>query len=85
MDIRKAMVVGAGTMGAGVAQLFAQNGIEVIVGATGGTQEEIAAAYLAGTLKAETAGSSGPVLRPFGPAVSRSQPHGGSPMPAFSR
>ncbi len=47
-----ANVIIAGGMGQRALQLFAQNGIEVIVGATGGTQEEIAAAYLAGTLKA---------------------------------
>lgn len=31
MEIKKVMVVGAGTMGAGIAQLCAQNGIEVVL------------------------------------------------------
>lgn len=45
-------VIIAGGMGQRALQLFAQNGIEVIVGAAGGEPDEIAVSYLAGTLKA---------------------------------
>ena len=45
MDIRKAMVVGAGTMGAGIAQLFAQNGIPVLLT---DRSEDLAAKAVAG-------------------------------------
>jgi len=42
----------AGGMGRRAQDLFAQNGIRVIVGAPAGAPEELAAAYLAGTLVA---------------------------------
>ncbi len=42
MEFKKAMVVGAGTMGAGIAQLFAQSGIPVTL--TDQTEEFVAAA-----------------------------------------
>ena len=42
----------AGGMGQRAQQLFAQNGIEVIVGTADGDPDEIVAAYLAGSLKA---------------------------------
>jgi ATP-binding protein involved in chromosome partitioning len=45
-------VIIAGGMGQRAQQLFAQNGIEVIVGAPDGNPDEIVAAYLAGSLKA---------------------------------
>ncbi|NLE58835.1 MAG: ATPase [Planctomycetes bacterium] len=41
----------AGGMGQRAQQLFAQNGIEVVVGAPDGDPDEIVAAYLAGSLK----------------------------------
>jgi len=41
----------AGGMGQRAQGLFAQNGIEVIVGADGGTPEELVKAYLNGTLE----------------------------------
>ena len=47
-----ANVIIAGGMGQRAQQLFAQNGIEVIVGAPDGDPDEIVAAYLAGSLKA---------------------------------
>lgn len=47
-----ANVIIAGGMGQRAVQLFAQNGIEVVVGVSGGEPDEIVAAYLAGTLKA---------------------------------
>lgn len=43
-------VIIAGGMGQRALQLFAQNGIEVVVGAAGGEPDEIAVAYLQGTL-----------------------------------
>ncbi len=42
----------AGGMGQRAQQLFAENGVEVIVGAPEGDPDEIVAAYLAGSLKA---------------------------------
>jgi len=42
----------AGGMGQRAQQLFAQNGIEVIVGAPDADPDEIVAAYLGGTLRA---------------------------------
>ena len=44
-------VIIAGGMGQRAQQLFAQNGITVVVGAPADTPEELAAAYLAGTLQ----------------------------------
>ncbi|MBM4093014.1 MAG: ATPase [Planctomycetes bacterium] len=44
-------VVIAGGMGQRAQQLFAQNGIRVLVGAPADTPEELVSAYLAGTLK----------------------------------
>ncbi len=46
-----AEVVIAGGMGRRALDLFAQHGIEVILGARDGTPEELARAYLAGTLE----------------------------------
>jgi len=43
-------VIIAGGMGSRAQDLFAEFGIEVVVGATTGTPEEIVTAYLAGTL-----------------------------------
>lgn len=43
-------VIIAGGMGSRAQGLFAQNNITVVVGATGGTPEEITKAYLDGTL-----------------------------------
>ncbi len=51
MGIEKAMVVGAGTMGAGIAQVFAQNGIPVVL--TDLNEEMVAKAI--GGLKARVA------------------------------
>jgi len=45
-------VIIAGGMGQRAQQLFAQNGIEVIVGASGGDPDQLVSAYLAGTLEA---------------------------------
>jgi len=45
-------VIIAGGMGQRAQQLFAQNGITVVVGASAGTPEELACAYLNGTLQA---------------------------------
>lgn len=42
----------AGGMGQRAQELFSQNGIKVLVGAADGTPEELALAYLGGTLKA---------------------------------
>ncbi len=42
----------AGGMGQRAQQLFAQNGITVVVGAPAETPEELASAYLSGTLQA---------------------------------
>ncbi len=51
MEFKKAMVVGAGTMGAGIAQLFAQSGIpvtltdqseEIVAGAVEGLEKRLA-------------------------------------------
>ena len=47
-----ANVIIAGGMGQRAQQLFAQNDIAVVVGACGGSPEELASAYLAGTLEA---------------------------------
>jgi len=47
-----ANVIIAGGMGQRAQNLFTQNGIEVVVGAPAGTPEEVAAAYLSGTLEA---------------------------------
>jgi len=47
-----ANVIIAGGMGQRAQQLFAQNGIEVIVGASCGDPDEVVSAYLAGTLEA---------------------------------
>jgi len=44
----------AGGMGQRAQQLFAQNNIETIVGAPAGTPQEIAQAYMAGTLATGT-------------------------------
>lgn len=44
-------VIISGGMGYRAQQLFAQNGIEVVVGASAGSPDDIAAAYLAGTLE----------------------------------
>lgn len=41
----------AGGMGMRAQALFEEQGIEVVVGAPGGTPEEVAAAYLNGTLR----------------------------------
>ncbi len=48
MEFKKAMVVGAGTMGAGIAQIFAQSGIPVTLTAQ---SEEIVSAAVAGLEK----------------------------------
>ena len=57
MGIEKAMVVGAGTMGAGIAQIFAQNEIpvvltdlseEMVVKALGGLEARVGEARRAG-------------------------------------
>lgn len=45
-------VIIAGGMGQRAQQLFAQNGITVVVGAPGDTPEQLALAYLSGTLQA---------------------------------
>ena len=45
-------VIIAGGMGRRAQDLFAQNGIEVLVGAPGGDPEDLVKAYLAGDLKA---------------------------------
>ena len=47
-----ANVIISGGMGQRAQQLFAQNNIAVVVGASGGTAEELASAYLSGTLEA---------------------------------
>jgi len=47
-----ANVIIAGGMGQRAQQLFAQNDITVVVGASDGTPEGLASAYLQGTLKA---------------------------------
>ena len=47
-----ANVIIAGGMGQRAQQLFAQNDISVVVGAAGGSPEELTSAYLAGTLEA---------------------------------
>ena len=47
-----ANVIIAGGMGQRAKQLFAQNDITVIVGASDGTAEDLASAYLQGTLEA---------------------------------
>ncbi|HOA75191.1 MAG TPA: NifB/NifX family molybdenum-iron cluster-binding protein [Phycisphaerae bacterium] len=47
-----ANVIIAGGMGQRAVQLFAQNGVQVVVGAPVGDPDEIAMSYLAGTLKA---------------------------------
>lgn len=47
-----AKLIIAGGMGGRAQQLFAQNGIQVVVGAPADTPEELVAAYLGGTLKA---------------------------------
>ena len=47
---RGAETVIAGGMGQRAVQLFTQNNIEVIIGAPAETPEEVAAAYLSGTL-----------------------------------
>jgi predicted Fe-Mo cluster-binding NifX family protein len=44
-------VIIAGGMGQRAQGLFAQNGIEVVVGAPGGDPADVAAAYLSGTLE----------------------------------
>jgi len=41
----------AGGMGQRAQQLFAQQGIEVVVGAAGGTPEKVVESYLAGSLE----------------------------------
>jgi len=48
---QKVNVVIAGGMGSRAQALFAQNGIQVVIGATAGTPEEVANAYLNGTLR----------------------------------
>ena len=47
-----ANVIIAGGMGSRAQQLFAQNDITVVVGAADGTPQELASAYLQGTLQA---------------------------------
>jgi predicted Fe-Mo cluster-binding NifX family protein len=47
-----ANVIIAGGMGQRAQQLFAQNGIAVVVGAPAETPEQLASAYLSGTLRA---------------------------------
>jgi predicted Fe-Mo cluster-binding NifX family protein len=49
---RNAQVIIAGGMGSRAQQLFAQNGIQVVVGAPAEVPEALVAAYLGGTLKA---------------------------------
>ena len=44
-------VIIAGGMGQRAQQLFAQNGIEVVAGAPADTPEQLASAYLSGTLQ----------------------------------
>jgi len=44
-------VIIAGGMGQRAQQLFTDNGIEVVVGASGSSPEELASAYLQGTLE----------------------------------
>ena len=46
-------VIIAGGMGQRAQQLFAQNDIEVVIGATSGSPEELVSAYLGGTLETE--------------------------------
>ena len=62
MGIEKAMVVGAGTMGAGIAQVFAQNGIpvvltdlneEMVAKAIGGLEARVARRVEQGKMSAE--------------------------------
>ena len=62
MEIEKAMVVGAGTMGAGIAQIFAQNEIpvvltdlneEMVVKAIGGLESRVARRVEQGKMSAE--------------------------------
>ena len=62
MGIEKAMVVGAGTMGAGIAQVFAQNGIpvvltdlneEMVAKAIGGLEARVARRVEQGKISAE--------------------------------
>ena len=47
-----ANIIIAGGMGQRAQSLFSENGITVVVGAPGDTPEEVAAQFLAGTLKA---------------------------------
>ena len=47
-----ANVIIAGGMGQRAQQLFAQNNMAVVVGASGGSAEDLARAYLEGTLEA---------------------------------
>lgn len=51
---QKVNVIIAGGMGQRAQQLFAEQNISVVVGAPAGTPEELAAAYLAGTLVSGT-------------------------------
>jgi len=51
---QKVNVVIAGGMGSRAQTLFAENGIQVVTGATAGGPEEIVAAYLSGTLQTGT-------------------------------
>lgn len=44
-------VIIAGGMGQRAQQLFTGNGIEVVIGASGGSPEELVSAYLQGTLE----------------------------------
>lgn len=46
-----AQVIIAGGMGARAQTLFAEKNIEVVIGATGGTPEEVVTAWMDGTLK----------------------------------
>jgi ATP-binding protein involved in chromosome partitioning len=48
---QKANVIIAGGMGQRARQLFAQNGIDVVLGASARTPEQLANAYLLGTLE----------------------------------
>ncbi len=48
----RANVIIAGGMGQRAQQLFAQNGITVVVGAPAETPEQLASAYLGGTMQA---------------------------------
>jgi len=48
---QKANIIIAGGMGQRAQQLFAQNGVDVVIGATASSPEELVSAYLRGTLE----------------------------------